>query len=169
MPFHGYQNHRADWIGGFGPGEGKRCESGHLAGRGRERRSAGREHDAAALRLATLAILAEQPGNGLAVMQALAAQGFCPAAAEASSVYPTLSLLTDMGMISAGTGPAGRTVYTVLDEGAAVLAANRPLIDAIMAELAAADGRSPSQGRGAGRRWRHCRAQQVPLETAPAA
>jgi DNA-binding PadR family transcriptional regulator len=102
-------------------------------------------------------------------MQALAAQGFCPAAAEASAVYPTLCLLTDMGMLSAATGPAGQTVYTLLDEGAAVLASNRPLIDAIMAEPGPANGRGSGEGRGTGRRRRQCCGQQVALEAAPAA
>jgi DNA-binding PadR family transcriptional regulator len=101
-------------------------------------------------------------------MQALAAQGFCQKAAEASAVYPALRLLTDMGMLSASTGPAGQTVYTMLDEGAAVLASNRPLIGAIMAEPTPA-GRSAGQGRGAGRRRRHCCGQQAASEAAPAA
>jgi DNA-binding PadR family transcriptional regulator len=115
--------------------------------------------------------LAQQPGNGLAVMQALAAGGFCHQVAEASAVYPTLRLLTDMGMLSASTGPAGQTVYTMLDEGAAVLASNRPLIDAIMAESAPANSRWTGQGRGAGRRRRrrHCCGQQAAPEAVPAA
>ena len=167
MPFQGFQGPRNDQAGPRGGG--RRCGSGHKGGRSRGQGGAGRKHDAAALRLATLAVLAEQPGNGLAVMQALAAGGFCHRAAEASAVYPTLRLLTDMGMLSASTGPAGQTVYTMLDEGAAVLASNRPLVDAIMAESTPANGRSAGQGRGAGRRRRHCCGQQAVPEAAPAA
>lgn len=159
MPFQGFQIHRSDQAGGAARGEGRRCGSGPKGGRGRGQAGAGRRHDAAGLRLAALAVLAEQPGSGLAVMQALAAQGFCREVAEAPAVYPALRLLTDMGMLSASTAPAGQTVYTVLDEGAAVLAANRPLIDAIMA------GSRLANGRGAVRRRRHCCGQQ----TAPAA
>jgi DNA-binding PadR family transcriptional regulator len=102
-------------------------------------------------------------------MQALAAQGLRPATAEASNVYPTLSLLTDMGMISANTEATGGTVYTMLDDGAAALASNRPLIDAIMAEPTTGEARSPGQGRRAGRRRRRCCGQQAAIETATTA
>jgi DNA-binding PadR family transcriptional regulator len=154
MPSQGFHRHRNNQASGCGHGRG--------------RRGAGRRRDAAGLRLATLAVLADQPGNGLAVISALAAQGFCQAAADASTVYPTLSLLTDMGMVSATTEPAGQTVYAVLDEGAAVLASNRPLIDAILAETALGKGRS-REGRKAGRRRRHCCGQRAAPETAPTA
>nr|WP_294510510.1 helix-turn-helix transcriptional regulator [uncultured Rhodopila sp.] len=165
MPFQEFRSRRDDQTGGSGHGSGQRCGSGPRGGRGRGQGGAGRNHDAAGMRLATLAVLADQPGNGLAVMRALAAQGYCQAVAGASSVYPSLSLLTDMGMISAGTEPSGRTVYTMLDAGAAVLAANRPLIEAIMAESNSADGRSAAPVRRAGRLKRRCRGQQA----APAA
>ncbi len=168
MPFQGFQIHRYDQAGEAARGEGRGCGFGHKGGRGRGQGGAGRKHDSSGLRLATLAVLAEQPGNGLAVMQALAAQGFCQEVAEASAVYPTLRLLTDMGMLSASTGPAGQTVYTVLDEGAAVLASNRPLIDAIMAGSTPDNGRA-GQGRGAVRRRRHCCGQQTAPQAAPAA
>jgi DNA-binding PadR family transcriptional regulator len=163
MPFHGFQSRRDDQIGGFNQGRGHRCGARHQGGPGRGQRGAGRKHDAARLRLAALAVLANRPGNGLAVMRALAAQGFCPAEAEASTVYPTLRLLTDMGMISANTEPTGQTVYSILDDGAAVLASNRPLINAIMAGSVPRVGRSSGQGRDAGRRMRHrCESHTAP-------
>jgi DNA-binding PadR family transcriptional regulator len=157
--------HSNGQIGGFGLGRGQRCGSGH---QGRMHHGAGQGHDAASLHLATLAILADQPGNGLAVMKALTTLDFCPATAEASTVCPTLSLLTDIGMISATTEPAGQTIYTVLDEGAAMLASNRLLIETIMAETAPGQGPS-GESRKDGRRRRHCRGQQAAPESAPAA
>ena len=182
MPSQDFQIHDNDRTDGFGKGRGQRCGSahqgrrghgqrcgsGHKGGQGRGHHGTARRHDAASLRLATLAILADQPGNGLTVMQALTTLGFCPTATEASSVYPTLSLLTDMGMISASTEAEGQTVYTVLDEGAAMLAFNRPLIEAIMAETVPGQGRS-GEGLQGGLRRRHCCGHQEARESAPAA
>jgi DNA-binding PadR family transcriptional regulator len=160
MPFrtsHHQDHHEAV---GCGRGKGQHCRSGRRSGQGGRHRHVGQPHADADIRLATLAILANQPGNGLSVMNALVAQGFCRGTVDASAVYPTLSLLTDMGMIAATAAPAGQTLYTVLDEGAAVLASNRPVVDAILADIAR-DSCPSEAGQGAGRRGRHCRGHRA--------
>jgi DNA-binding PadR family transcriptional regulator len=159
MPFrtsHHQDHHEAAECG---RGKGQHCRSGR-GNRQDGRHRHGRQHADADIRLAILAILANQPGNGLSVMNALVAEGFCRGIVDASAVYPTLSLLTDMGMIAATAAPAGQTLYTVLDEGAAVLASNRPVIDAILADIAR-DGSPSEAGQGAGRRGRHCRGHRA--------
>jgi hypothetical protein len=91
--------------------------------------------------------------NGQAVAGLLSQNLQCGQAHDGCVVFPS------------GTAPTGHTVYSILDEGAAVLASNRPLIDAILAESTPAHGRSSGQGRGAARRGRHCCGQQPALGT----
>ncbi len=55
-------------------------------------------------------------------------------------VYPTLTLIEDMGYATAAQDQGGRKLYTLTAEGEAFLAANRALIDAIFARLDGANG-----------------------------
>ncbi|MEW9551511.1 PadR family transcriptional regulator [Nonomuraea sp. NPDC050783] len=82
--------------GGFGP-------SGRFFGPGE-------------LRLAVLALIAEQPGHGYQVMSRLADRFNGTYEPSAGSIYPTLQLLEDEGLVRVEQAD-GRKVHHVTDEG----------------------------------------------------
>ncbi|TMR21550.1 PadR family transcriptional regulator [Nonomuraea turkmeniaca] len=68
------------------------------------------------LRLAVLALIAEQPGHGYQVMTRLADRFNGTYEPSAGSIYPTLELLEDEGLVRVEQSD-GRKVYHVTDEG----------------------------------------------------
>jgi DNA-binding PadR family transcriptional regulator len=129
---------------------------GATPGCGREGRAAASVLDESDLRLVMIALLAEQPRNGFEMIRALEARVGGAYPSGPTVVYPNLMLLEEMGLIAGTTDPAGRKVYTLIDEGLTALAKNGLLVDAILADAAGADinlGTVPA----AGRRHRRCR------------
>jgi DNA-binding PadR family transcriptional regulator len=142
-----------------GRGWGDGCAQGQGPGQGQAQAARapgeGRLLDEADLRLAVLAVLAEQPRTGIAAMQALAERGCAGTAASPAAVYPCLMLLQDTGLIAAAPNEAGRPVYTVTDAGAAELATQQRLAAAILADAAdAARTRNPGRTGAARGGWR---------------
>jgi DNA-binding PadR family transcriptional regulator len=68
------------------------------------------------LRLAVLALIAEQPGHGYQVMNRLADRFNGTYEPSAGSIYPTLQLLEDEGLVRV-EAEDGRKVHHVTDEG----------------------------------------------------
>ncbi|MEV0230414.1 PadR family transcriptional regulator [Nonomuraea sp. NPDC050786] len=68
------------------------------------------------LRLAVLALVAEQPGHGYQVMSRLADRFNGTYEPSAGSIYPTLQLLEDEGLVRVEPDD-GRKVYHVTDAG----------------------------------------------------
>ncbi|MEO5588408.1 MAG: PadR family transcriptional regulator, partial [Gemmatimonadaceae bacterium] len=52
------------------------------------------------------------------------------------TVYPTLTMLEDLGYARAMPEESGKKIYEITDEGRAYLAENKPLIDDIFARIA---------------------------------
>lgn len=73
------------------------------------------------LRLAVLALIAEQPGHGYQVMTRLADRFNGTYEPSAGSIYPTLQLLEDEGLVRV-EAEDGRKVHHVTDEGARAVA-----------------------------------------------
>lgn len=73
------------------------------------------------VRLAVLRLLTEQPMHGYQIIQELSARSEGAWSPSAGSVYPTLQLLADEGLITAQES-AGKKVYSLTDEGAATVA-----------------------------------------------
>ena len=118
--------HAHDGFGRHRHGEGQRG-----GGRGRESRLF--EHGD--LRLVIVALLAEKPRYGYDIIKALEERvggGYSP---SPGVVYPTLTLLEEMGHAVVGEERAGRKLYTLSPEGQAFLAANRPATDAVLSRL----------------------------------
>ena len=112
------------WRGAFEPREGRMFDSGDL-------------------RLVILALVAEKPRHGYEIIKALEERvggGYSP---SPGVVYPTLTLIEDMGYATAAQDQGGRKLYTLTAEGEAYLAANRALVDAIFARL---DGANETRG-----------------------
>ena len=118
MFMHGYGPHE-EWMGHhgafgpFGPGKPPMPPGpwGHR-GRGRGRRGRGD------VRAAILALLAERPMHGYEMIQELEARTGGVWRPSPGSVYPTLQLLEDEGLI-AGEEAEGRRRFTLTDAGRA--------------------------------------------------
>ena len=106
---------RGPWgPGGFGPGgPGGRGWGGRGWGGGRGSRA--RRGD---VRLALLALLAEEPRNGYALMQAINERSGGVWRPSPGSVYPALQQLEDEGLVRVDDS-AGRRALALTDEGRA--------------------------------------------------
>lgn len=128
--FHGHWGPRGPWFfgmrrrGPFGPGgpfgpqgpfdpEGSMGPQG-LPGRGR--RFFGRGD----MKFALLNLLQERPMHGYEMMKALEEKSGGFYAPSAGSVYPTLQMLEDRGLVTASE-VEGKKVYTITDTGRAAL------------------------------------------------
>jgi len=109
------------WRGGYEPREGRPFDSGDL-------------------RLVILAMLAEKPRHGYEIIKALGERVGGDYSPSPGVVYPTLSMIEDMGYATAAQEQGGRKLYTLTPEGEAFVAENKAQSDAIFARLDGADG-----------------------------
>jgi DNA-binding PadR family transcriptional regulator len=107
------------------------------AGHGRGRR---RMFDGDALRLVLLRLIAEQPRHGYDLIRAIEELTGGAYAPSPGTVYPTLSLLAEMGHIAEVAAEGARKRFEITPEGRAHLDANAAAADAAMARLAALRG-----------------------------
>ena len=87
------------------------------------------------LRLVIAALLAEKPRYGYEIIKDLEERvggGYSP---SPGVVYPTLTLLEEIGHAAVSEERAGRKLYTLTAEGRAALEANRAAVDAILARI----------------------------------
>ena len=101
-------------FGGWGPGFGPRGRGG----RGGHRTKRGN------VRAAILALLAERPMHGYEMIQELESRTGGLWRPSPGSVYPTLQLLEDEGLIS-GEESSGKRLFTLTDTGRAEAGAQR--------------------------------------------
>lgn len=121
---------------GFG-GRGGRSEGGPLGG-GRGGRGGGRRRlfGNDALKLLLLKLIADSPRHGydlIREIESLSAQAYAP---SPGVVYPTLTLLTDMGLIVEQPGESSRKLFAITDAGAAHLADNQAVVTEALERLA---------------------------------
>ena len=86
------------WRGGYEPRDGRPFDSGDL-------------------RIVILAMLAEKPRHGYEIIKALGERvggGYSP---SPGVVYPTLSMIEDMGYATAAQEQGGRKLYTLTPDG----------------------------------------------------
>lgn len=115
-----------DCPGGRGRGRGLGL------GRGRGR---GRMFDNGDLRLIILHLLADHPSHGYEIIKALEERvggGYSP---SPGVIYPTLTLLEELGQATVSEDRGGRKLYSLTAAGQAVLAASQAAIEAIFARL----------------------------------
>ena len=117
---------------GHGPRFGRRWRGG---GEGRD----GRQFDSGDLRLVILAMLAEKPRHGYEIIKAIGDRVGGDYSPSPGVVYPTLSMIEDMGYATTAQEQGGRKLYTLTAEGEAFLADNKAQVDAIFARLDGAD------------------------------
>jgi DNA-binding PadR family transcriptional regulator len=105
------------------------------AGRGR------RVFDSAGLRLVLLKLIADQPRHGYDLIRSIENLTGGEYSPSPGIVYPTLTLLSEMGHIREEDGGAGRKTFAVTDEGVQHLAANKTQVEALFERLAALGAR----------------------------
>lgn len=116
---------RDDWPpfwGPGGPGFGHGHGPGRTRGRGRGRGRPGRRGRRGDVRQALLALLAERPMHGYEMIQQLDERTGGIWRPSPGSVYPTLQLLEDEGLVTSATSE-GRKLFTLTDDGATQAAA----------------------------------------------
>jgi DNA-binding PadR family transcriptional regulator len=142
MFFRHYHEHDRCNHGGHGRGRfGWRERGGGFGGR------EGRIFDGGELRLVILALVAEKPRYGYEIIKALGERVGGDYSPSPGVVYPTLTLIEEMGYASGSQDSAGRKLYTVTPEGQAFLASNKAQVDAIFERL---DGANENRFAGAG-------------------
>jgi DNA-binding PadR family transcriptional regulator len=145
------------WGGGFGPnihfefGPGPRGGGGGNGGRGRRSRMFG----SGELRLLLLKLIADEPRHGYDLIRAIEALTEGAYAPSPGVIYPTLTLLGDMGLIEEGASEGARKPFRVTEAGREHLAANADEVTALIERLEGAGserskGRSPHLGRAVG-------------------
>ncbi len=130
--------------GGFGLGGGR--FGGHHRGGGRGR-GIGRVFDHGDLRYVLLQLVAEKPRYGYELIKTIEEQFGGMYSPSPGVVYPTLTLLEELGYVSVESGGGTKRLYSVTDEGAKFLEANRATVDGIfsrMAETSRAFGGGPA-------------------------
>jgi DNA-binding PadR family transcriptional regulator len=101
--------------------------------------------DGGELRLVILALIAEKPRYGYEIIKELGERVGGDYSPSPGVVYPTLTMLEEMGYAQASQDPQGRKLYGLTPEGEKVLAGNKAQIDAIFERFGGDDDR-----RGAG-------------------
>jgi DNA-binding PadR family transcriptional regulator len=122
-------------FGKFGHGFGGR---GHGDGGGFRRRGL---YDSEELRLVLLSLIAQQPRHGYDLIKEIEERTGGVYAPSPGVIYPTLTMLQDMGFIAESDAAGTRKVYAVTPDGEKHLAEHREEADALLArstELGAA-------------------------------
>ena len=124
-------------LGGRGWGRGWDAgdwnfEFGGPPGRGRGRR---RMFESGELRLVLLRLIADQPRHGYDLIRAIEELTHGEYAPSPGVVYPTLTMLQDMGLIRETEAEGSRKVFAATAEGEAELAAKAEEVEALMARL----------------------------------
>ena len=99
----------------------------------------GRFFETGDLRLVALQLISEKPRHGYEIIKAIEEKSGGAYTPSAGAVYPTLTLLQELGQLSVTDGEDGRKLHTITEEGTASLLANRKTIDAVFARIAKAE------------------------------
>ncbi len=127
--------------------------SGELRGRGGRHRFAaggrselGRFFAHGDLRLVILQLIAEKPRYGYEVIKAIEERVGGAYSPSPGTVYPTLTLLEELGHVTVTPGEGTKRLHEITPAGRAVLEGNRRSVDALLArmqEAAEATGGGP--------------------------
>ena len=119
---------------GFGHGRGFGGRHGH--GSGNDGRSRRRMFDSGELRLVLLRLIADEPRHGYDLIRRIEELTGGAYAPSPGVIYPTLTLLDDMGQIAAQQSEGAKKLFAITPDGSAELDANKDIVDALLARLA---------------------------------
>lgn len=98
----------------------------------------GRVFDHGDLRYVLLHLIAEKPRHGYELIKAIEEQLGGMYSPSPGVIYPTLTLLEELGYLRPETVEGSRKLYSITEEGTGFLAANRALVDAVLGRMAEA-------------------------------
>ena len=118
-------------------------DRGFGGGGGRER-----HFDNGELRFVILQLIADKPSYGYEIIKAIEEQVAGAYSPSPGVIYPTLTLLEELGYVTISAGEGGKKLHEITPQGRAFLDANRPALEAILARMAEAsrarvDGPAP--------------------------
>jgi len=87
------------------------------------------------LKFVILQLLEEKPRHGYEIIKEIEEKFGGTYSPSPGTVYPTLTLLEDLGYARALPEEGGKKIYEITDEGRAYLAENKPLIDDIFSKI----------------------------------
>jgi DNA-binding PadR family transcriptional regulator len=90
------------------------------------------------LRLAILHLIAEKPRHGYEIIKAIEDQAGGAYSPSPGVIYPTLTMLEELGHVTVTSGEGGKKLHAVTAEGEAYLAQYRPAVDSLLARMAEA-------------------------------
>jgi len=125
---HHHHHHRRE---AYGPRE----FGFHGRGWGRHGRRAERIFDQGDLRFVILRLVGEQPRHGYEIIKAIEEKVGGAYSPSPGVVYPTLTLLEELGYVSVEAQAGGKKHYTITTEGQAALAEQKPAVDAIFRRM----------------------------------
>lgn len=95
------------------------------------RRGGGRMLGHGDLKLLLLALIEQQPRHGYELIRTIEEMFHGHYSPSPGAVYPTLTMLEELGHATVVTEQGGRKLYAITDEGRAFLAENRTAVDAM--------------------------------------
>ena len=121
--------------GGWGWGRFEAFGGEFFGPRGRRGRG-GRMFEQGDLKYVILKLLAEKPRHGYEIIKELEDRFGGAYSPSPGTVYPTLTMLEDVGHARAETDDGGRKVYSITDAGRAYLAEHSATVDSIFDRIA---------------------------------
>ncbi len=147
MWFHRHGRHEGDrrFVRGSRGLEGHLGRHWHGGGR-HGARGLGRFFAHGDLRLVILHLIAEKPRHGYEIIKAIEEQVGGAYSPSPGVIYPTLTLLEELGYVTvSAAGEGGKKLHAITEEGKAFLEANRAALDPLLARMAEA-GRTLGDG-----------------------
>lgn len=91
--------------------------------------------DSGELRYVILRLIAEKPRHGYELMKAIEDRLNGAYSPSPGLIYPTLTLLEEMGYATVSTSEGSKKLYTITAEGRAKLEENKAAVDAVFARM----------------------------------
>jgi DNA-binding PadR family transcriptional regulator len=133
---HHFSGHHLGPRGGkFGRGDGPKDWSGDGPGFGRGGGGRRRMFDGGELRLVLLKLIADKPRHGYDLIRAIEERTGGAYAPSPGIVYPTLTMLSDMGLIEEQSAEGARKQFAITPEGTTHLAEHDAEVTAMLARL----------------------------------
>ena len=138
MPPHHHHHHAPHQAHGDDFGMGSGHGPGHHGPRHEEQHRARRRErmfEAGGLRLLALHLIAQQPSHGYDLIRAVGELVGGDYQPSPGTMYPTLSVLVDMGHVTATEATGGRKQYAITPEGQAALAEQDDALQQLLGRL----------------------------------
>lgn len=87
------------------------------------------------LKYVILKLIEEKPRHGYEIIKEIEERAGGTYSPSPGTVYPTLTMLEDLGYARAKPEESGKKIYEITEEGRAYLAENQPLIDDIFSRI----------------------------------